>query len=123
MKRTLLAAALCATSAMVAAQQPSDVPGPKCDKPRRPGESLMDEGTVRRQYEREIKSYRECMVAFIDARKASIKAHEAAANGAIEEYNATMKALNPQAEEKENKNTTKTGPGTSLQSTPPRQGY
>jgi hypothetical protein len=122
MKRTLLAAALCATSAMVAAQQPTDIPGPKCEKPRRPGESLMNENTVRRQFEREIKSYRECMLAFIEARKVSIKAHEGAGNAAIEEYNATMKELNSSPEEKENKNTTKTGPGTSLQSAPPKQG-
>ena len=122
MKRILLTAALCATSAMVAAQQPTDVPGPKCEKPRRPGESLMNENTVRRQFEREITSYRECMLAFIEARKVSIKAHESAGNAAVDEYNTTMKELNPTAPT-ENKNSTKSGPGTSLQSTPPRQGY
>jgi hypothetical protein len=34
------------------------------------------------------------MTAYLEDRKASMKAHEAAANAAIEEFNATMKALN-----------------------------
>ena len=120
MKRILLAAALCATSAFAAAQQPT-VPGPKCDpKPQRPGESLLSDPGVRRTFERDVKTYSDCMKKYIEEQKAIALAHHNAANAAIEEYNRTAEAINPKTEEPAG---TKTGPGTSQSSTPPRQGY
>ena len=124
MKRILLAAVLCATSAMAAAQQqptPPEVPGPKCEpKPQRPGDSLLSDPKVRRNFERDVKVYSDCMMKYIDERKAIASAHHAAANAAIEEYNRTAQAINPQPPAGAS---TKSGPGSSLGSTPPKQGY
>jgi hypothetical protein len=121
MKRILLAAVLCATSAMATAQQPApEIPGPKCEpKPQRPGESLLSDPRVRRQFERDVKLYTDCMVKYIEERKTVASAHHAAANAAIAEYNKTVDELNPQ---KEGEKGSKSGPGTSLNATPPRQG-
>ena len=125
MKRTFLAVALCATSALVAAQQPAAtpapaaVPAPKCEpKPQRPGESLLNDPRVRRQFERDVKVYGDCMKQYIEEHKAIALTHHNAANAAIEEYNRTVDSLNPQADKG-----SKSGPGTSQSSTPPRQGY
>ena len=121
MKRILLAAALCATSALAVAQQPVTVAGPKCEpKPQRPGESILADPGVRRQFERDVKVYSECMMKYIEERKADAAAQLAAANAAIDEYNKTAQAVNPQAQPA---NQSKSGPGTSLGSTPPRQDY
>ena len=121
MKRILLAAVLCATSALAAAQQSPDVPGPKCEpKPQRPGESLLSDPRVRRNFEREVKTYSDCMVKYIEERKAAAAAYLAAANAAIAEYNKTAQELNPASEEPK---ASRSGPGTSLNATPPRQGY
>ena len=119
MKRILLTAALCATSAWVGAQQAPAVPGPKCEpKPQRPGESLLGDPRVRRQFERDVKVYGDCMKLYIEEQKAIALAHHNAANAAIEEYNRTAEALNPQADKG-----SKSGPATGLGSTPPKQGY
>jgi hypothetical protein len=111
MKRTLLAAALCAISASVCAQQPTDVPAPKCEpKPQRMGGSLLSDPRVRRTFEREVKVYRECMLAYIEERKAVVATHEKilhahrnAANAAVEEYNATVKSLEAPDDDKSSK--------------------
>ena len=121
MKRTLLAAVLCATSALAAAQQSPDVPGPKCEpKPQRPGDSLLSDPRIRRNFERDVKAYSDCMVKYIEERKAVAAAHHAAANAAIAEYNKTAQELNPPSDDAK---AGKSGPGSSLQATPPRQGY
>ena len=123
MKRILLAAALCATSALAVAQQPAPAPvaGHKCEpKPQRPGESILADARVRRQFERDVKVYSECMMKYIEERKADAAAQLAAANAAIDEYNKTAQAVNPQAQPADQ---SKSGPGTSLGSTPPKQGY
>ena len=101
MKRILLAAAVCATSALAVAQQPTDVPSIKCEpKPQRPGSSLLSDPRVRRNFERDVKTYRECVMAYVEERKAVaathekiLRAHQSAANAAIEDYNATVKQL------------------------------
>ena len=101
MKRILLAAALCATSAMVAAQ-PTDVPPIKCEKPQMPGKRMMEDYKVQKRFETDVKKYKDCVNAYVDERKTfisshekALRAHERAANAAIEEYNATVQAFNP----------------------------
>ena len=93
MKRiAIAAAALCAATA--SANTPADVPGPKCEpKPTLPGATLMQDNTVRKRFERDFNQYKECMNAYLEARKAAIKANETAANAAIDEYNGVVKAL------------------------------
>ena len=94
MKRIFLGAALLLAAGAVAAQS-SEVPPHKClQKPKRPGARMLEEASVRRNFERDVKEYRECMTSYVEERKAAMKANEVAANAAIEEYNATVKALN-----------------------------
>jgi hypothetical protein len=98
MKRITLAAILvtCATPPFA---QVSDVPKHKCEpKPEYPGRIAMQSDTRRKLFEREIKQYQECMNAYLDQRKTSMKANEENANAAIAEYNAVMKKLNSDQE-------------------------
>jgi hypothetical protein len=93
MKRILLSAALMAATGAFAQQSP-DIPKPKCEpKPTYPGPHMREEAVVMRNFKRDYDKYKVCMNAYLDERKASIKANEAAANAAIEEYNTTVKAL------------------------------
>lgn len=102
MKRLVpLVAACCigaATSAL--AQQPSapaaapsvTVPPPKCEpKPEWPGRLATD--SRRKLFDRELKQYKDCMNAYLEERKAHLKANEVAANAAIEEHNTVMKKI------------------------------
>jgi hypothetical protein len=92
MKRILIAAALLCASAAFAEQ--AEVPKPKCDpKPSYPGPRMREDATSMRNFKRDHDKYKECMMAYLEDRKAAMKAHEVAANAAVEEYNATMKAL------------------------------
>ena len=93
MKRFVIAAAL-ALSVNVPVVY-AEVPKPKCDpKPEYPGRLAMQSDTRRKQFQREMDTYKECMVAFIDARKAATQANTEAANAAVDEYNQTMKKIN-----------------------------
>jgi opacity protein-like surface antigen len=93
MKRLLIAAALAASTAAYAQQ--AEVPKPKCDpKPRVPGERMREDAMAMRTFKREHDTYKKCMTDYLEERKVAIKANEAAANAAVDEFNATMKALN-----------------------------
>ena len=97
MKHVVLAAVLAAfTFPVYAADAPkAEVPKPACDpKPEFPGRLAMQSDTRRKQFQREMDTYKECMVAFIDARKAAAQANTEAANGAVDEFNNTMKKIN-----------------------------
>jgi hypothetical protein len=101
MKRFLpLLAACCVGFATTAiAQQPAapaaapvTVAPPKCEpKPEWPGRLATD--SRRKLFDREMKQYKDCMNAYLDERKAHLKAHEQAANAAIEEHNSVMKKV------------------------------
>ena len=96
MKHVSFAAALLlgAASTLTFAQTTPEVPKPKCEpKPVMPGARIMEDHSVRRRFERELDTYKKCMTAYLDERKAMMRAHEVAANAAIDEYNSTMKAL------------------------------
>jgi hypothetical protein len=94
MKRTLLAAALMAATAAFA-QQPIDVPRMKCEpKPVLPGPRMRQETSAMNNFNRDLEKYKQCMTAYLDERKAAMKANEEAANAAVKDYNDTMKALN-----------------------------
>ncbi len=95
MKRTLLCAALMAATGAFAQQAALEAPKPSCEpKPTLPGPRMREEPAAMRNFKRDLDKYKECMNAYLEARKGSIKAHQDAANAAIEDYNATMKALN-----------------------------
>ena len=90
------------------AQQPAataEVPQHKCGQvPPMPGERMMEDRTIRNRFEREVKTYGDCVKAYVAERQASAqalntqaKAHADAANAAVIEYNAVLKKLNEQA--------------------------
>ena len=96
MNRLSFAAALIlgATTTFTFAQA-TEVPKPKCEpKPVLPGQRMMQEPSIARRFQADLETYKKCMNAYLEDRKTTIKANEAAANAAIEEYNGTMKALN-----------------------------
>ena len=99
MKRLVLVLAACSFGAATAyAQQsaaPTNAPSvapPKCEpKPEWPGRLATD--SRKKLFDRELKQYKDCMNAYLDERKAALKANETAANAAIEEHNAVMKKI------------------------------
>jgi hypothetical protein len=95
MNRPFLAALLLAgASAIAAAEQPPEIPKHKCEpKPVLPGPRMMQEPNVRKNFQKEVETYKNCMKAYADERAAAAKAHTDAGNAAINEYNDTMKAL------------------------------
>ena len=79
-------------SAAPAAAPAATVAPPQCEpKPEWPGRLATN--SRRRAFDRELKQYRDCMNAYIEERKAALKAHQDAANKAIEEHNAVMTKL------------------------------
>ena len=99
MKRILTVAAFtlgAAVAPLGLAQSPApvDVPKHKCQpKPELPGAKLMEEASVRKRFQSDLDNYKKCMKEYSDARNSMAKAHIDAANEAINEYNATIKAL------------------------------
>ena len=107
MKRFILAAALAgAATAFAQAPAPSPEPTisvesskPKCeDPPVYPGRLGMQTEDRRKRFAKAVESYKTCMLAFVEERKAAIKANETAARGAIDSFNAWMKQLNEEQE-------------------------
>lgn len=91
---TLAALATACAPAVALAQQPLDIPRHKCEpKPRLPGERMMQEPNVRKNFQRDLDTYKNCMKAYADERATAAKAHTDAGNAAISEYNYAMKAL------------------------------
>ena len=101
MKRIALAATLLAAAGFAFAQAeapkappPPDVAKAKCDpKPEYPGRLAMQSDLRRNAFTREINAYKTCMMAYVEEHKAQQAAHLSAANGAIQEYNDTMKKI------------------------------
>src|SRR5437868_15205491 len=69
----------------------AEIPPPKCGAvPTLPGERMMEDATVRRRFERELKTYGDCVKAYVAERQASAqalqqqaRAHADAANAAV----------------------------------------
>ena len=99
MKRITLAAMLAAFAMPALAQSSPEPPKPKCEpKPEYPGRLAMQSDNRRRLFERELKTFKECMQGYIDQRKAAASAEADAGNRAIEDYNAVMKKINADQE-------------------------
>jgi len=107
MKRFILAAVL-AGAATAFAQAPAPTPAPaisvespkpKCeDPPSYPGRVGMQTEDRRNRFVKAVETYKTCMLAFVEERKAVIKANETAARAAIESFNTRMKQLNDEQE-------------------------
>jgi hypothetical protein len=101
MKRTALAATLITAAGFAFAQAeapkaapPAEVPKAKCEpRPEYPGKLAMQSDLRRNAFTREITAYKTCMMAYVEEHKAQQQAHFQAANGAIQEYNDTMKKI------------------------------
>lgn len=94
MKSIALAAALLVGATTAYAQAPADIPKPKCEnKPDYPGRLAMQSDSRRKTFDRDMKNYKDCMMAYIEDRKNAIKANDAAANAAVDEYNNLMKKI------------------------------
>jgi len=82
----IAAAALCFAAGAAAAQD--EVPKHNCDpKPAYPGLKAMKSDVEVKAFEGSMKAYKECIIAYIAARKTSVKAHQTAENAAASEYN------------------------------------
>ena len=105
MKQLSLAAAALLLAATAVSAQPTDVPAMKCDaKPSVPGERMLAEPSIRRRFEREMKTYGYCVKAYVAERQAAAKSLQEAAranaeagNNAVAEYNAFVKQSNEAA--------------------------
>jgi hypothetical protein len=107
MKKLVLAATLIAASGLALAQADAPKPAPvpevpkaKCEpKPEYPGRLAMQSDLRRNAFTREITAYKNCMMQYVEDHKAQQQAHLQAANGAIQEYNTTMKKIAAEQEE------------------------
>ena len=91
MKILPLVAAVASFGIGAALAQSTEVAKHTCEpKPVYPGVKAMKSDVEVKAFEAQMKTYKECIVAYISARKNSVKAHEAAENVAAREYNETM---------------------------------
>lgn len=109
MTKTLTALAFSAAALTVGAQQPatpaaSAAPVVKhnCVKTEYPGRLATT--TRQKVFERDLEAYKKCIMGFVDEQRKAAetaieiqKAHVAAGNAAISEYNEHVKALNTEA--------------------------
>ena len=94
MKRSAVAVFLLSAAATAAWAQAPGVPEQKCEpKPTYPGLKNLKSDVEVKAFEGQIKSYKECIMAYITERKASVKAHEAASNAAADEHNKVMEKI------------------------------
>jgi len=83
---------------------PTITPAPNCNKPGEPPQGNPSEigkaaaETKRNNWMRDMKTYLDCVKAFITAQQAQASSAAAAANSAVEEYNKSIKTLNEQIE-------------------------
>jgi hypothetical protein len=111
MKRITLAVALLAAAPLVLAQtsdttkapeaakasdaaKAPDVPKPNCGTPPElPGNTMLQDQSVRKRFETDVSKYKECMKTYVDDRQAAARANAAAGNEAVTAFNAWAKAL------------------------------
>ena len=75
----------------VALAQAPEVAKHTCEpKPAYPGLKAMKSDVEVKAFEGQMKTYKDCIVAYIAARKTSVKAHGDAEQAAAREYNETM---------------------------------
>ena len=102
MKRLILAAvALVVPLAFAQAPAPAtpkptvEMPKPKCEDPGPyPGRVGMQTDDRRNRFIKGVEAYRNCMVAFVEERRAVVEANQAAAKQAIDDLNARVKKIN-----------------------------
>jgi hypothetical protein len=108
MKRTVLAIALAMGATAALAQAPAapaapavpatpaapDVPPAKCEpKPAYPGLKALQDERKRETFQKDLKSYQDCIRTYVGDRKAAVDANNAAMRAAVEEHNAIMSKI------------------------------
>lgn len=119
MKRLALAAAVLSSLAFAAAAQAPAVPEQKCEpKPVYPGMKSLKSDVEVKQFEGQIRAYKECIMAYIAERRSASKANDQAANAAADEHNKVMQkirddqeAARAEAEKAKNPKENVTAPG------------
>jgi len=72
-----------------------EMPKPKCEDPGPyPGRVGMQTDDRRNRFIKGVEAYRNCMVAFVEERRAVVEANQTAAKQAIEDLNARIKKIN-----------------------------
>jgi len=72
-----------------------EMPKPKCEDPGAyPGRVGMQTEDRRNRFVKGVEAYRNCMVAFVEERRAVIEANQSAAKQAVEDLNARIKKIN-----------------------------
>jgi hypothetical protein len=88
-----LAQAPAAPAATGAAPVPA-IPPAKCEpKPVYPGVKAIQDEKKREAFQLELKSYQDCIKAYVGERKAFVEASNAAIRAAVEEHNALMNKI------------------------------
>jgi hypothetical protein len=99
MKRTALAIALAMGASAALAQAPAapaapatpEIPAAKCEpKPAYPGLKAVQDERKREIFQKDLKSYQDCIRVYVGERKAAVDANNAAMRTAVEEHNAIM---------------------------------
>ena len=94
----LIGAAFAAPAFAQAPAPPPSMPKPACTKPDEfPGRLATDR--ARRAWDNEAKAYGDCVRKFVEDQRAISELAIKAANTAIEEYNAMMKAARAEMEQ------------------------
>jgi len=108
MKRTVLAIALAMGATAALAQAPAapaapavpatpaapDVSPAKCEpKPAYPGLKALQDERKRETFQKDLKSYQDCIRTYVGDRKAAVDANNAAMRAAVEEHNAIMSKI------------------------------
>jgi hypothetical protein len=115
MTKTLIALAFSAAALTAGAQTPAASAAPaapvvkhNCTKAEYPGRLATT--TRQKVFERDLEAYKKCIMGFVDEQRKAAdaaieiqKAHVAAGNAAIAEYNDHVKALNSEAGTSEDK--------------------
>ena len=100
MKRLAIAASVVSCFAFAAAAQAPAVPEQKCEpKPVYPGMKSLKSDVEVKQFESQIKAYKECIMGYITERRAASKAHTDAASAAADEHNKVMEKIRTDQEQ------------------------
>lgn len=112
MKTALIALALAAPG-LALAQAPAadapkapaiEVPKANCEpKPEYPGRLGMQIQSRRTEFQKDMKNYETCIKAYVETRKATIRANEVAVNAAVDEYNTLMTKIRKDQEDASNR--------------------
>jgi hypothetical protein len=100
MIRLPLACVLLAASVCALAAEPAPVPKPTCGQPPKvPGAQLRTDDFTMKRFKADVKTFQECLKAYVEEQQAIAKAHSDAASAAAEDYNKAVNDINAKLKE------------------------